>query len=152
MKIIDQNILTMNTKYICHQCNCVSKSGSGLAHYLFETFPHADVYSNRAHPDRMGDIIVCGDGINDRYVINMMAQYYPGYANAKYANDSERIRLNAFTSCLGKILEIPNLESIAFPYGVGCGLGGGDWGKYLSMLEWFSTKTNAEVTICKFEG
>jgi hypothetical protein len=44
-----------------------------------------------------------------------------------------------------------NLDSIAFPNGVGCGAAGGDWAIYLKMIEGFASRTSARVAIYKLE-
>ena len=37
-------------------------------------------------------------------------------------------------------LGLPELKSIGFPYGIGCGLAGGDWNKYERLLEGFAER------------
>lgn len=138
--VINKSILNADEQYIAHQCNCMSKTSAGLAKSLFDKFPYANVYSQRTSPDKLGTIKICGDGIYKRYVINMFAQYYPG--KSKYDNDSVKIRLKAFENCLAQISLINDLESIAFPYNIGCGLAGGDWDAYLGLIEKFSLTNN----------
>jgi len=52
-----------------------------------------------------------------------------------------------FKSCLDRMLEIPDLGSIAFPYKIGCGAAGGTWGAYQAMIEAFTAKTSANVVV-----
>ena len=43
---------------------------------------------------------------------------------------------------------LPELESVAFPYGIGCGLAGGNWEEYQAMLEEFANMVYpARVTL-----
>ena len=87
----------------------------------------------------MGEIIISGNGKEHRYVINMLAQYFPG--KPKYPHgilDGHESRMIAFKSCLDKIAKIDNLESIGFPYMIGCNMGGGDWIEYRSLIKKFS--------------
>jgi len=165
LKIIQGNILESKCKYICHQCNALTSSSAGLANAIFFKYPHSNIYSARKNKQRnelplkgqeMGKIIVCGNGNGQRYVINMMCQFYPGKTLEKYGNiDGPQARLNYFNSCLNKIALIPNLESVAFPYKIGCNLGGGDWNKYYKMLKNFSIyikkSDNVSVLIYKKE-
>ena len=55
-----------------------------------------------------------------------------------------------------KIAKIPNLESIAFPWRIGCGLAGGNWEWYLGTLKNFADhveeKQGAKVIIYRREG
>ena len=145
------DILEAKEKYIVHQCNCVSKgSAAGLAYFIFEKFPWADCYNGRMENSIPGTIQICGDGV-ERYVINLFGQYYPGGSWKEFANDTAKLREEYFACCLGEILKIENLESIAFPYTIGCGIGGGDWEHYLAMLEEFAIKTEAKVKIYNIE-
>lgn len=132
--IIEANILTAQTKYIAHQTNCISKSSAGVAKCIFTKFPYADTYKNRLKADKLGTIKIMGDGKEQRYVINMNAQVYPGPSN----KDNSGERLEAFDKCLSHIADIPELESIAFPFNIGCGLAGGNWEHYLIVLEKFA--------------
>lgn len=139
--LINGNLLNHNAQYIAHQCNCVSSGYAGLAKAIFSTFPYADVYSNRTEPDILGTIKVCGNGKDQRYVINMFSQYFPG--KCKYpdgSKDNPILRQESFKKCLDKISQIKNIESIAFPYEIGCGLAGGDWETYKKMIADFANE------------
>ena len=56
-------------------------------------------------------------------------------------------RLQWFKECLDEIEKIEDLESVAFPYKIGCGYGGGDWNDYLKLIEQFSEKSLVKVVI-----
>lgn len=97
---------------------------------------------------RLGDIVVSGNGGDERFVINMLAQFYPGKPKfPESARDGFRARRVAFANCLLKVLRIPDLRSVAFPWEIGCWMAGGDWSKYLPMIERFSDKARADVLI-----
>jgi O-acetyl-ADP-ribose deacetylase (regulator of RNase III) len=147
IEIIKGDLLEAPQKYIAHQCNAVSNQAGGLAHYMFKKFPYSDIYSARSYPYKVnpgnspGNIFVMGNGKDKRFVINMIAQYYPG--SPKVHNsiiDGFRMREGYFRRCLLNIEVIPNLESIAFPYQIGCGLAGGSWDNYLEILKDFETR------------
>lgn len=148
--LIEGDLLEADTKYIAHQCNCITNKGANLSKAMFDAFPYANIYSHRANKtdlplrgEEPGNIIIKGDGINNRYVINMIAQYYPG--KSRYPDgvrDGEHVRERFFKDCLLKITAIPNLESIAFPYNIGCGLAGGDWDVYEKLIDVFAKKMN----------
>jgi O-acetyl-ADP-ribose deacetylase (regulator of RNase III) len=160
IEIVNFDILNHPASFIAHQCNCVSKKAKGLSKAIFNKWPVSDVYSNRVNRDVVGSIETYLVDKN-KYVINMFAQFYPGKPN--YTNDTYKIRENAFKDCLSKIpksvnlliqhnLDIPNRD-IAFPFGIGCGLAGGYWNSYYSMLEDFeeiySSEIGGKVLICK---
>jgi len=146
---ITSDLLTTDIQYIAHQCNCISKRSAHLSKSMFEEFPYADVYTGRSMPDKLGTITVRGDGIDDRYVINMFGQFYPGRVKyPKGSKDNSNIRINAFKSCLEEVENIPGLFEIAFPYKIGCGAAGGNWAIYNKMLEDFSERVFPFVDVC----
>ena len=135
-ELIEGDILNSNIQYITHQTNCVSSGAAGLAYYLFNKYPYSNVYKNRIKTIYdPGSLIVSGNGTDQRYIINMFSQYYPGGPNEK---DNQQIREVYFKACLSKIEKLPNLYEIAFPYKIGCGLAGGDWDKYEEMINNFA--------------
>lgn len=149
IKQIDGNLLDSTTKYICHQCNCVTNKAAHLSAAVFARFPYTDIYANRTHPDIPGTIIVRGNGADQRFVINILGQYYPG--KPRFPNsvkDGHLAREKYFQAALEQIALIQDLESIAFPARIGCGAAGGDWDHYLAMIEKFAEKMNlVEVQI-----
>lgn len=151
IEIIKGDLLTAPEQYIVHQCNCISAgkgSGAGLAKAIFEKFPHANIYDNRKTPDVPGTILVKGNGKDQRYVIAIFGQYYPGGPQFK-GTDTYSNRLSYFTEALGYISCIPNLESIAFPFYIGCGLAAGKWEDYEDMIRVFNhvCKNKVQITI-----
>lgn len=138
IEIVNKNICLADTKYIAHQCNCVSYGAAGLAKELFSRFPYSNIYANRKTEDHIpGDILIRGRrSREERLIINMLAQLYPG--PPKYNNDSAEMREKYFLLCLEKIKNINDLQSIGFPFGIGCGLAGGNWDNYYSALNDFS--------------
>jgi O-acetyl-ADP-ribose deacetylase (regulator of RNase III) len=162
-KIVGNIIEFKDAQYIAHQCNCLSRTASGLAENLFKAFPWADIYSERT-PDykpengkMAGDIVICGDGDVFRYVINMMGQVYPGRPKFPESKlDGYSAREKHFKACLAKISRIKGLKSIAFPDHIGCGLAGGNWDNYLNMIylldeTWKKNKEEKEIYIVKVE-
>jgi hypothetical protein len=141
--------LVSEEKYLCHQTNCVGKAGKakGIAQTIFHHYPYANVY----HEDiskNPGEILIRGDE-HHRYVINMCCQRYPG--KPKFSNDTADLRKIWFQKALQEISEIESLESVAFPYGIGCGYGGGIWSEYAEMLEEFAAHVNAIVVIYQID-
>lgn len=156
IEIITGDLLQSKEKYIAHQCNCLTTHSAGTAKAIFDQYPHADTYATRTEPDIMGSIKILGNGEYQRFVINMFAQYYPG--KSKYPNsdkDGILVREKMFHRCLLRIAQIQNLESIAFPYMIGCNLGGGNWDHYLGTLTNFAKyvkeKQDTKVVLYKKE-
>lgn len=156
--IINGSILDSEVKYICHQCNCVTTNSKGLASKIFGKWPCANTYSNRlisgvpSVPGSIDIIKVKNHESNlEQFIINMYGQYYPG--TSKYPNnqkDGIKSREQYFRHCLIELSKLHNLESVAFPYGIGCSLAGGHWPTYLSMIKEFANNVDAKIFIYKF--
>src|SRR5947209_3337061 len=139
IKLIENaDLLACNADYICHQANCISQNAAGLAYHIFKKFPYADVYKDRCNhqTDKPGINIIKGDGKKQRYIVNMMSQYYPGksqncFDGPKYGNeypDTFIYRLMYFTQCLDLLVQDLSFSddygskkiTIAFPFKIGC--------------------------------
>lgn len=126
------NVFDSTTEYLCHQVNCMGKMGSGIAKTVREKYPLAysaymTMCSNSEPEDILGatQLICCAD----RTIVNIFAQKNYGYDGKRYTD------YEAFRSCLRYIANtiLPG-STISFPYGIGCGLGGGDWDIVQSMI------------------
>jgi O-acetyl-ADP-ribose deacetylase (regulator of RNase III) len=142
VSIVKGNLLDAKEKYIAHQLNCTSRYAKGIAQQLFTIFPYCDLYSSREHNDLPGHITVCGDGIKTRLVMSIFGQYYPGAPDNNSLLDSAKAREGYFWHCLMSIAKMADVESIALPDRVGCGLARGNWEHYQRMLENFEAIIN----------
>lgn len=142
------DILNATEQYIAHQANCVTKHSRGLATAIFNKFPDANIYVERetkARTDVPGTIEVRGR------IINMLAQYNPGKPHKSLDTGEKRKRW--FQLCLDKIAELEDIDSVAFPFQIGCNLAGGVWSEYLEILNNFSTDhPEIKISIYKLEG
>jgi O-acetyl-ADP-ribose deacetylase (regulator of RNase III) len=138
IQIITGSLLNATEQYIAHQCNCVSQGAGGIAKVIFAKYPYSNTYANRIEPNKLGTIDVLGNGQDERLVINMYSQYYPGGCWDDMPEDSYEIRQKAFHACLTKIAKLPDLKSIAFPFKIGCGIANGNWEWYLGTLNNFT--------------
>ena len=143
IEIITGDLLEAKEKYIAHQTNCISTGGAaGIARIIFDKWPYADCYIGRKEtstPSTPGTIDIRGNGIEQRRIINVHAQYYPGKCRFPLSSlDGLVAREKYFYKGLLQIAKIDDLESIAFPWRIGCGLGGGDWEHYIGKLTLFS--------------
>jgi O-acetyl-ADP-ribose deacetylase (regulator of RNase III) len=139
LTVVRGDLLMAREQFLVHQCNCVSCRAAGLAAALFARFPEADVYAvRRAGHDlaRFGHITVHGR------VINLYGQIAPGRAASPDGGgqDTSPRRLSAFKSGLLEIAALPGLRSVAFPFGIGCGLAGGNWPDYFAALRDFAAR------------
>jgi O-acetyl-ADP-ribose deacetylase (regulator of RNase III) len=155
--VVEGDLFKSKAKYIVHQCNCVTWTAAHLAKDMFAKFPYADVYSPRKegdYRDTPGDIIVKGNGQDERFVIAILGQVYPGRPRVSVANDQFDFRTRYFFEGLKKIAAIDGLESVAFPWGIGCGAAGNNWEKYHKLIDKLADHLGdkAKVYIYKLPG
>ena len=145
------NIVTGNYPVFCHQVNCKGVMGAGLAKQIRDLFPF--VYTEykelcNTEPNLLGHILLShSSGLNGRICVSMFAQDNYG-RNKRYTD------YTAFKQCLDTLAKHMNnystegyYNTIAFPYGIGCGLAGGDWVIIQGMLEDFAKKVKQRVVI-----
>lgn len=158
IKIIPGDILENNEVYVVQQCDCISTVAQGLDAEYAEEYPFANVYGDRTQLKGFRNLAVPGDRAvpgdikvynaedkDDPHVIAIFSQYCPGRpftginAKKRFKDDTEQNRIKWFKECLEKITLL-NVNSIAFPYKVGCLRNGGDWEVYSDALQDFSDK------------
>ena len=163
MKIIEGDICEIKEGYLLQQSNCVSLFPKGLAKTLENKFPGCCPYLkrkllryNQATKDTRdipGSIEIVDYG--DIKIVSMFAQYYPGKPQQTYEfKDTYDERKKFFKICLNTLEDYlkENKEyiKINIPYKIGCGLAGGIWKDYLSMIEDFEKRNkHLEINIFK---
>lgn len=145
--VLDKDIFECAEKYLCHQCNCVTKSAAHMALSVFTKYPYADIYTGREKNSEPGTIVVA-EKEGSQTVINMLAQYYPGYTPAPGgAIDGLDARLKYFRKCLMRMANLDTEGVFAFPWTIGCGAAGGDWGRYITVLKGFEEYIKGDVVL-----
>jgi len=139
------NLLESKEQYIVQQCNCTSTYAKGLSKAIFQKWPYADAYKKRTGESKLGSIDVKGKE-GQRLIINLFGQYGPGKPKSS-GPDTKQNRANSFRQGLEAIAKLPNLKSLAFPYQIGCGLGGGSWIEYEKMIRNFASQLPSSVKI-----
>ena len=158
-KIVEGSLLEAQEPYIAQQCNFVTVRSHGLSKLIAKEFPYADVYgmrekigrrncctdSDRAEP---GSIMLFEPPGKGPIVISLFSQFLPGkpgrykssYTNPNNYKDNKNERLQWFRECLEIIDDDPEINEVALPYGIGCGLAGGNWDDYEKAIR--DAKTN----------
>lgn len=142
INFVKGNLLDSPCDYICHQVNCRGVMGAGIAKQIRERWPEVfEAYQDRydyvlklnMEPDNlMGSIddIAIENDVDNRHVINMYSQSSYGVDYGRYTS------YDAFEIALREIKRVvPPGKTIGFPKGIGCGLGGGNWGIILKLIE-----------------
>lgn len=132
VQIVEANIFTTKCEIIAHQVNCQGVMGAGVAKQIRDKYPEANAKYEEFcescinHPKFMLGKTQFVKATNEKtseskIIANMFAQLNYG-SQCKLYTDYDALR-----KCLTKLKEFGPDMSIAIPYGVGCGLGGGDW-------------------------
>jgi len=155
VEIVEGDLLKSDAKYICHQCNCITRRAAHLAKSMFIAFPWSDVYAHRQYDgiqSKPGTIEITGDGKAKRYVVALFGQVNPGKPkHYGFQEDNSEAREKYFAESLKELAKVSNLESIDFPYGIGCGAAGGNWDVYYNMICKFAFEVDARVRIIKLD-
>ena len=130
------NLLESSCDYICHQVNCQKVMGAGLAKQIRNLWPqvykdYCAAYDNAIwnKAPLLGTIISTPTETGTK-IISMFAQESYGTGIFRYTS------YDAFWQCLGEIRELVEPgETIAFPDGIGCGLGNANWAVIRTMIE-----------------
>lgn len=158
LKVVKGDLLEAKEKYICQQCNCVTLKPHGLSESISKKYFWGDPYGIRpkktanttSQPDEPGTIIELAHPTkpNDHPIILcFMSQWGPStpnrfkHYNSSKNDDTPENRKKWFQECLDILDE--NKETydvVAMPYYIGCGLAGGKWCDYESMLNNCKTK------------
>lgn len=130
------NIFDSMANVICHQVNCQGVMGAGIAKEIRKRFPivyeeFQETYKSKEN--KLGNIDVVDVCYGNRFIVNMYSQdnYLPrGVQHTDY---------EAFRTCLSEIKGVffnkRKEITIAFPHGIGCGLGGGDWKTIMQIID-----------------
>ena len=125
LEIIRGDLLSSDANAICHQVNCRCVMGAGVAAVIIEKWPIVKERYRKAFEnlkDRhslLGKIQTVKIGQN-RYVVNVFGQ-------DDYGHDGVYTDYSALNRAFKQLNKRFAGQTVAFPYGFGCGLGGGDW-------------------------
>ena len=153
MKEIYQDILRVDHGLIAHQVNCRGKMAAGLAGKISKKWPVVKRDYLKVCDQSSGDAHLLGFSLISKishglYVASIFGQLNYGRANGVcYTNYAALIEgLKSAHGDAGKLMAKP--LPMYVPYGIGCGLGGGDWMVISSLLE----QELPDVILCKLRG
>lgn len=149
------DLLNSTADVIAHQVNCLGKMGAGVAKDIRDKWPDVYIsyqdYCKRAEnpQDLLGKVLLLPIGQGDvfsRVVANLFGQLstrnntYVGRVTDYTALESAMRKTLALMKAYG-------YKSIAMPYKIGCGLGGGDWDKVEEIIHRVFDDTDIEVEL-----
>lgn len=141
-RIVEQDILMVEEGVICHQVNCLGVMGAGLAKEVRKKWPKVFQEYRRTFLARglylgLAQMVEVGPRL---WVVNVCGQYGFGHER-RFTN------YVALESGLRSALLFSRMERLQMfvPYGIGCGLAGGDWARVRQILY----NISSEIIICK---
>lgn len=125
------NLLSAKEKVIAHQVNCFG-GAAGLAAAIFRKWPTAErdyqqLIKKVPAKSLLGMSHLTGRQKDGHIICNLFGQYNPG---ADYRPE----RLKTALEQLGNSARLMNW-SVALPYGLSCGICGGDWDEVIQIIE-----------------
>ena len=147
--LLDEKLLKF-TPNLAHQVNAdPRKKPGGLAKDLTKLYGFADLHDEGAEgpqDDLLGTARIDTEPSDPKgphgqkaatTILSIYGQRYGGKPGGE--RDSSAAREEYFKNGLKDIKrQVPDLESIAFPKKIGCGIGGGHWPTYKTMIHEFA--------------
>ena len=160
IKIIKDDVFNYKRHYennkfviIVHQVNCQGVMGAGIAKIIKQRYPEVfSYYKNACDTVSIDSLLgqcqltpVIGENL---CIANLFAQ-------ERYGRDKRYTDYDAFDMSLKRlrsyICHLTNSNVvIRIPYGIGCGLAGGDWNTIQNLIQ--DNLNQFEVEICKLGG
>lgn len=156
------DIFESEADVICHQVNCQGVFGRGMAGQVKKLFPEVEKSykiltkqwteeTGGKTSSLLGRVSAQPVEKDGRWflIANLFGQ--DDYGKAKVYTDYE-----ALENAMGEIREFlvvrGSKESVAFPKGIGCGFGGGDWEVVEAIIKRVFEEYPGQVQIWEYEG
>lgn len=145
LKKVYGDLLQAEETIIAHQVNCFGDAG-GLAWHIFRKWPDAgndyqQVVGRMAKTGKQIDLLgmaqLTGQQPDGKIIANLYGQYFPG-------RDFRPLMLERALTALASAAKAMN-ASVAIPYGISCGICGGDWSLVRRIIE--EAMKDVDVTI-----
>ena len=159
IKVVNGDICDAKEKYIVQQVNCQGAMGAGVAKAIYTKWPRVRTqYKNfckQYKPESLlGHIqLVCANdnivvpGYNEKIIVNCFSQL--NYRRKNDIGDICYTNYLAFFECMKRLENDVRGVPIAMPYGIGCGLAGGDWEIIYNILCKIFGDENHSLTLYK---
>lgn len=147
------DLLKSHCNVIAHQANCMGIMGAGIAKQIASIYPEAYradreykiPVGSRERLGRFSYAKVIHQG-RTRIVVNLYGQYRYGRG---LHTDYEALE-SAVRSLLKKLQNLKHVK-LGMPYGIGCGLAGGDWNIVYPMLSRLSDEYQCDIHLYKLK-
>lgn len=138
MKIVNGNILDATYGIIGHQVNCQLVMGSGIAKQIRDKYPnvfneYSSVMSKVPIASRLGKCQITTAIPNKLFIANLFGQFHYAPRDIKHT-DYTALGIALRNLQRWKNTFVPDF-TVYLPFGIGCGLGGGDWAIVRGLIE-----------------
>jgi len=156
VQIIDGNLLDFpnGVDFIAHSCNTQNVMGAGIAKQIKDRYPNAysaDCHAMMNNDNQLGWYsFAVTDATQNKGIYNMYTQDKIGGNRA--------VNYEAFYVALKKVADHIEWQSkhedeekaLGLPYGISCGLAGGNWGVIFSMINDILVDRSFKTYIVKY--
>lgn len=123
-----------------NKVNCRAAMGAGLARQIRDKWPVVfDEYVKVCNPKKLGDFQVVRVA-PQLYVANLFGQ-------SSFGRDKRQTNYAALGTALFRVMKEHTDATFRVPYGLGCGLAGGNWVTVLNLIEEAANAWNVNVEI-----
>lgn len=139
MKVVLGDILDAKYGIIGHQVNCQMVMGAGLAKQIKRKYPHVfneyvQIMGKAQITKRLGRCQIVEAIPRELYIANLFGQFH--WLNRGVVNtDYEALSMALRNLSVWKREKTPVDFPVYLPYGLGCGLAGGDWSIVSAIIE-----------------
>jgi hypothetical protein len=144
IKVIEQDILTIEKGLIVHQVNCQKVMGAGLAKQIALKYPQVKHDYLAKQEWLLGDVQFVKVA-PELVVCNLAGQFEYGKQPKVYTNYNA-LRIG-FSSVRKFALE--NKVDVFLPYQIGCGLANGIWDIVYSLIDYHLNSNKFDCFICR---
>ena len=139
---------------IAHQVNVNGVMGGGLALQIKEAYPEVyGFYKSRCdafHRDGLKVLLGSCMAFNFRQSKTLCANLFGQELSGSKRETNYEAIYNALDDLRDLMVKV-GLKSVAFPYGMSCGLGGGDWRIVSAMIEVVFEGSGIDIVIVKYD-
>lgn len=156
IKTIEGNLF-MNIKpcsVILHQVNCLGVAGAGFARMVKDAYPGwFGSYFECCRTNRPEELL----GTYHVYDVGESLKICSAFCQAGIGKERRQTDYDAWKKALPRIdmqlrarLKAGEVWTVLVPYGIGCGLGGGDWSVMSDLFEFLVGDSPVEYRFCRF--
>lgn len=130
--VVNGDLLTAKEDLIVHQTNCLGAYNAGIARQVRQKYPKVyELYKARCAACQPKELLGKCQFIKvgNKHIVHLFGQLT--YGRTGRHTDYEAVREGLMK--LGMVAREHNW-SVALPYGIGCGLAGGDWALVEPMI------------------